>query len=128
MAKTAGDKLSADIQKILAEYGETLDKDLDAVTKKIAQKGAKTLKAVSRSTFGGTGKYAGGWTSQTEKRPLHASAVIYNAAAPGLAHLLENGHASPNGGRVPGRAHIKSVEEQLVKEYEEEVLNAIKGD
>ena len=45
-----------------------------------------------------------------------------------LTHLLENGHASPNGGRVPGRAHIKPVEEQLVKEYEEEVLNAIKGD
>lgn len=119
--------LAAECKKILNEYADDLAKNVDEVTKAIGKKGAAALRDASRATFGGTGKYASGWSSEEEKRPLHSKAIIYNKKAPGLAHLLENGHASPNGGRVPGRAHIAPVEEQLIKEYEEAIKDAIKS-
>lgn len=119
------EKLSDSIKDLLDDYAETIDKDVNEVTKKVAQKGAKAIAESARSMFGGSGNYASGWTSQTENKRWAASAVIYNAKAPGLAHLLENGHATVNGGRVPGRAHVAPVEELIIKEYEEAVKNAI---
>ena len=127
MAKTALDNLDAAIMKILTDYETTLNEDLDIVTRKVAQAGAKAIGASARAMFGGSGKYAAGWTSQTEKRRLGAYAVIYNQAAPGLAHLLENGHAKVGGGRVEGRPHIAPVEQEIIKDYEEAVRNAISG-
>jgi hypothetical protein len=47
--------------------------------------------------------------------------VVYNADAPGLAHLLEHGHANVNGGRTPGRAHIAPVEEMVLEQFEKEL-------
>lgn len=127
MANTPIDRLDAAIKKILSEYEETITMDVDAATKKVARAGAKAVSASARATFGGSGKYANGWTSETEKKRWSSTGVIYNAAAPGLAHLLENGHAKVGGGRVEGRPHIAPVEEEINKEYEEAVIRAING-
>ena len=43
------------------------------------------------------------------------------ATVPGLPHLLEYGHAKRGGGRVPGRAHIKPVEDKITKDFERKV-------
>lgn len=45
-----------------------------------------------------------------------ASAVIYNKKQPGLAHLLEHGHAKVGGGRTRALEHVLPVEEQLAGE------------
>lgn len=119
--KTPADQLAAAIDKVLAEYGDNVKDNLDTITKEFAQMGAKAVKSASRGAFGGTGKYAKGWTSRYETGRMSAQGVIYNAATPGLPHLLENGHAKRGGGRVAGKAHIAPVEAQLVKEYTEAV-------
>lgn len=120
MARTIPvDQLTRSIEKILSEYSGDVQTDVNEAVKKVSMAGAKAVKASARSSFGGTGKYAAGWTSKAETGRLSAQGVIYNKDTPGLPHLLENGHANRGGGRTPGRAHIKPVEEKIVKDFEE---------
>ena len=118
------DALASNISKILQEYGEDVTERLDDVTQKLAKQGQKALRGESRSRFGGTGKYASGWTTTLERNNLGVTAVIHNKT-PGLPHLLENGHANRGGGRTSGRTHIAPVEEKLVNALLEAVQNDI---
>ena len=119
------DRLATEVEKILQDYGEDVQQNLNEITSAMAKKGAQTLRSQSRGTFGGSGKYAKGWTSQAVTGRLSAQGTIYNKDVPGLPHLLENGHANRNGGRTPGREHIKPVEEALIKEFEQKVKSKL---
>lgn len=119
------DQLTVEVNKILEKYGDDVKDNVNNIVKDITKKGATALKGESRSTFGGTGKYASGWTSQTETGRFSAQGTIYNGTVPGLPHLLEHGHANRGGGRTPGRVHIAPVEEQLVREFESKVKSKL---
>ena len=124
MAKSTVDTLAADIQKILDDYeGDIRDLNKETV-RKIGQKGVQALKSAS-GVFGGTGKYASGWSSKVEETRMASKATLYNGKVPGLPHLLENGHAKRNGGRVSGKVHIKPVEDELIKAFEQELEQGI---
>ena len=120
MAKTTVDTLAEDIQKILEESGEEVTKLTKETVKKVAQKGVQALKSNS-GMFGGTGKYASGWSSKVEEGRLNTTATLYNAKVPGLPHLLENGHAKRGGGRVSGRTHIAPVEAEIERIFTQEL-------
>ena len=126
--RITADRLDEEIKKILDDYGEDVEKNLDEITKKVAQKGRSALRNESKSKFGGTGKYAQGWQVTPVKYPHYTSCVIHNKLA-GLPHLLEHGHVLIMGGRkvgfVEGREHISIVEDELIKQYEREVLNVL---
>ena len=124
MAKTPIDKLNTAVSKILAEYEGNITKNVAEVTKEIGKKGAQAVKASAMGAVKGK-RYASGWTYEAKQTRLSTSVVIYNKSLPGLAHLLEKGHAKVGGGRVDGRPHIAPVEEELIKDYEEGVRNAI---
>ena len=111
------DQLQSELHKILEEYGEDVANGTREAVTKVAQKGAKAVRGNSAGSFGGSGKYAKGWTYQSEYRRLGSIATIYNKT-PGLPHLLENGHAKRGGGRVSGRTHIAPVETEIITEYE----------
>lgn len=120
--KSTVDTLAVDVEKILEEYQGDVELLNKEAIKAIAQKGKQALQNSSRSTFGGTGAYAAGWAVKVEdQNRAFAKATLYNAKLPSLPHLLENGHAKRSGGRVSGRAHIKPVEEELIKAFEEEL-------
>lgn len=127
MAKVTPDKLGAEIDKILAKYGDEVEENIDAIRKKVAQKGAQALRNESKSKFNGT-DYAKGWTVTEVKNPHYTSAVIHNKK-PGLPHLLEYGHVLILGGRtvgrVQGREHIAPVEQKLIEEFENEVVSKL---
>lgn len=123
--KVPSDQLAAAVAKILDEYGGDVQQNLGEIVKKLSKKGASTLRSQSRSTFGGTGKYAKGWTSQVETGRVSAQGTIYNKDLPGLPHLLEHGHANRGGGRTPGRAHIAPVEQALINEFESQVKSKL---
>lgn len=118
------DKLTQEVDKILSEYGGDVQGNLNTIVGQMSKKGAQTLRQQSKNTFGGTGKYAKGWTSTVETGRVSAQGTIYNKT-PGLPHLLENGHALRGGGRTPGRPHIKPVEEALVSEFESKVKSKL---
>lgn len=115
MSRVTADGFAAAVNKILEDYKDGIVQNSDAVVKKIAQKGAKEVQAAS-GVIGGTGKYAKGWAATLEKGILSSTGIIYNKT-PGLPHLLENGHAKRNGGRVGGRSHIAPAEETIIEEF-----------
>lgn len=120
-----GIDLQAEVAKILSEYGDDITARIKDATKEVAKAAAKTVKANSKANFGGTGKYAKGWTSQVETNQYSAQGIIYNKSVPGLPHLLEHGHALRGGGRVPGREHIAPVEREVIESFEKAIERAI---
>lgn len=117
MAKTCTiDNMDAAIMDILNEYEEFTTQTVREAVQKIAKEGAKALKS-SSGAFGGSGKYARGWTTTSEGGRFDTTVTIHNRT-PGLPHLLENGHAKRGGGRVAGRVHIAPVESKLIGDYE----------
>lgn len=123
MAKTPVEKFQQAVAQVLSDYAQDASKTLDDLTKAIGKKGAQAVKNASAGAYGG-GRYSKGWTSTIEQTRLSTTAVIHNKT-PGLPHLLEHGHAKRNGGRVAGREHIAPVEEEIVKEFEKAVEQAL---
>jgi len=119
------DGLSDALEQILAQYGADVEESNAEIVQKTAQRAARALREESKKTFGGSGRYAKGWTSETRKGRLRAEATVYNKTAPGLAHLLEHGHANRDGGRTPGRSHIAPVEEAIVTAFQKEVEDSL---
>ena len=117
--------LETKINKILKEFADEIQTETNTIANKLAKAGAKQINANAAGTFNGR-KYSSSWTTTTEKSRTGNTETIHSKM-PGLPHLLENGHASRYGGRVSGRTHIAPVEEELVKKFEEEIINVIQG-
>ena len=112
MARKVGiDGLQAAVEKILKDYGDEVAEKNEEVVQKIARRGATALKQEAGAKFKGH-KYAAGWGVTFEGDRIHKK-------TPGLAHLLEHGHAKRGGGRVDGTIHIKPVEDEIVKLFED---------
>lgn len=119
--KIAISQLSSSIVDAIKEYTDEVEEGLEEAKEKAAKDAVKTLKVTSPKRFG---KYAKAWRAKKVGKAwvIHVAAPHYR-----LAHLLEKGHAKRGGGRVPGRAHIAPVEEQAIKQFEDEVKKAIRG-
>lgn len=125
MAKaTPHDQLASAITKALEEYAGEVTAGTKEAVKEVTKAGAKAVKQASKKAFGGTGEYAKSWTYKVETDRVGATGVIYSKQ-PRLPHLLENGHMLRNGRFWPGKQHIKPVEEQIVEDFEKEVVKDI---
>ena len=118
--KVSIDGLEDAINDILKDYENDVKKAAAPVIKKAAETAKAELRATSPED---TGEYKKGW--RYKKSSDGMSYTIYNDAKPGLTHLLENGHASRNGGRVAAKPHIKPVEEKVKEALPDELKNAI---
>lgn len=122
--KTPIDKLTAAINSALKDYASGIETEVSAAAVRVAKAGAKALKAESKKLFG-NGRYARGWTAATNKGKRKTTGIVYNKDVPGLAHLLEHGHALRGGGRTKANPHIAPVEVKIVEEFEKEVESLI---
>lgn len=118
MASISPDQLQEQLQKILSQYQDDVDRTTAECVKEVAKAGRKALRANSPKK---KGEYAKGWSFQVNKQRLYTVATLYNNK-PGLPHLLEFGHVSRNGtgrsyGYVGARPHIASVEQSVIQEY-----------
>ena len=126
------DDLGDEIKKIIREYGEDLTREIDAVGKKVSDKGKQVLRNESALEFKSRKnlqRYAKGWRVIAEPDRLYVSYEIYNKSQPTLTHLLENGHEMRGWAeglpRFPGRPHIDPVAEELAEEFYKEVQDAV---
>lgn len=115
MTKIKMSQLASAIEKELTRYGKETTETVRQTVEEVSEEAVSSLKATSPRK---RGKYAKGWTAKaTKDTTTGLTKTVHNRAA-GLTHLLENGHAKQNGGRVAGRPHIKPVETRSVQKLE----------
>lgn len=118
------DDLADTLAEELAAYSQEVTDDLKREVKQTAKEMVTQLKATSPFD---SSDYASGWTSTTESEGRNTVQVrVYNRKKPTLTHLLENGHAKVNGGRVEGKAHIGPAEQAAEKRLENKVVVMVK--
>ena len=108
-----------------SQLGEEIAQEVEQKTKQIADKGAKDLRNASEQfNKYSKGKYAKGWKVQKE-----ADGYVLHNTQYQLPHLLEYPHPIIAYGKQvaywSGKAHIKPIEEQIIKDMEEQVNNLI---
>ena len=99
---------SDSMSDLLADYISDMD---DIVEEEIDGAAKKMLKEVKRlsPSWGEnrTGEYKRGWKIVKETKHLRKKRIIWNEKHYRRVHLLENGHASRNGGRVQAFPHVE---------------------
>lgn len=119
-----------DIEEILGEYSKELDDALYEEAKDIAKDGVSKLKQTSpinKNNTSNRGRYRKGWRMDIEKGFGTVEATIYNKTDYQLTHLLEKPHLKRNGGVTIPQVHIKLVEEQCIKDFEEKITRKIEA-
>jgi hypothetical protein len=108
------------INGILEECGDEAIGAIETATKKTSQKVVKDLR--KGGSYNGGKEFNKGWTAKTDTTRNGLNAVVYNKTKPGLAHLLEFGHAKQNGGRTKAFNFIApvadAVEDDFVEAFE----------
>lgn len=116
MAKVSIDDFAEAINEMLDGYSDDVLNALVEATDEVAKQTVTELKQTSpkqTSPKQTGGKYAKSWTKQKAKRTtLSATSTVYNRRYQ-LTHLLENGHATRNGGRTKAYPHIAPAEDKL---------------
>ena len=117
------DNFGAELEKILEDYGQNVTEKTRAAVLEAAKVAKQETKAGAPVRKGkGGGEYRKGWAVKEDAASrLRTEAIVYNRSRYQLAHLLEKGHASRNGGRVAARVHIKPAEEHAIKNMEEAI-------
>lgn len=121
MAKKVGlEKFAAELEKIVAKYGEDIQEHSKEVVRTVARKGVQAVAQEADAKGIGHGRYSAGWKAQIEQDRMVASATLYNVR-PGLPHLLEHGHMLRNGRRSTGKPHAGPAE-QMINEFFERTM------
>lgn len=112
--------LADEVMKLMREYADDVSEEMKTEAKAVAKEAVKELKRISPEGTGSKkGHYKEGWASKVESENAVSIGIrIYNRKKPGLAHLLEKGHAKRGGGRVEGQPHISTAEENAIENYE----------
>lgn len=117
-------ELEVEITKALAEYSQEVAEGVQAEIENAAKELVHTLRKTSPKE---TGDYARGWTQKVEfKNSEDIRIRVYNRTKPQLTHLLENGHAKVDGGRVDGKPHIRPAEQDMEKKLGKAIRMVVK--
>ena len=106
---------SVQFNAILTDYEQRTIPEIATIADSVAKEAVNML----HGAYPNGSAYNAGWTSKSQNtgtdyvRIIHGKAPTYQ-----LAHLLEFGHATRNGGRVGGITHIKPIEEWATAEFE----------
>ena len=118
IVKIEAEDLPKEVVKQLENWGGgELRKKINDAIKETALQGEEILKENSPRR---TGRYAESWDATLRKKKYSAITgleqwSIRNKDHYQLTHLLENGHASRNGGRVKPHEHIKTTDDLVTQ-------------
>ena len=122
--KTTAQNLSVVLEKMLSEYTDEVRR---GVKKDVHDVAIECRDEIKKKSPVDTGKYRAGWATRTAFESLYDIRMeVYNRSKPELTHLLENGHAKVNGGRVSGRPHIRPADEHAEEELDRRVKATVK--
>ena len=119
------DLLAEELATAISDYSEAVTEE---VMKAIDEESKKAIKELRDRSPKLTGDYAKGWTSKNTYKGKYSKVnTIHNKTDYQLTHLLENGHAKRNGGRVAAIPHIKPVETRTIENLTRRVESAANG-
>lgn len=115
--------VSIQMQKILDEYDDKVNRVLENAANTAADESAQKLQNTSPRK---SGEYASGWTVEKKGK---GDTIVYNKEG-WKTMLLENGHVIRNKkgtyGRTRGIKHIKPVETWANKEFQQKIERGLK--
>ncbi len=118
------DNLSAEIVLAVQQYTEdvsaAIEQELDGTSKAV-------LADVKAGSPVDRGDYKKGWRRVKSSGGGSTTYTIHQKSKPWLAHLLENGHAKVNGGRVSGTPHIRPAYEKHGPAMYQRIKRIIEG-
>lgn len=128
--KVAINEFSNAVNDILKEYADDVYDDVKDIVDDVTDEALGILKDAAPV---GKGKRAGEYKKALKKKkvsetPTNKTNVLY-AEAPHyrLTHLLENGHATRNGGRTKPQEHFGKADKFINDELSERVERKIGG-
>lgn len=125
MAAIKVSELAQAVAQELSDYSQDVT---DGVKKEVKQGAKDVVTGLKQTSPRNSGDYAKGWKSRVEyESPEDIRVRVYNSKKPQLTHLLENGHAKQNGGRVNGTPHIGPAEQKAEKSLESKVKVVVRG-
>ena len=125
MRKIPIDSLADDIINGLKEYADLTS---EVLKKAVKRSGNRVCQEIKNNAPKDQGDYQKSWSIRKEKETAHElNLVVYSKNRYQLAHLLEKGHATRNGGRTKAKPHIKPAEEIGIKQLQEDIERALKG-
>lgn len=117
------DDMVDEIMKGLEEYASLAGDTLKDAVKKAGDTAKKEVKENAPKR---TGAYKKSWTVKKIKETSNSlELVVHSKSKYQLTHLLENGHATRNGGRTKAMPHIKPAEEKAVKQLQEDIVKGL---
>lgn len=112
--------LADTVAKELSEYKQDVTDDLKKEIKQVAKACKQEIQQNSPAL---TGSYRKGWRDRVEYESRDdVRVIVHNKTDYQLTHLLENGHAKVNGGRVNAQPHIAPACENA----EKKLINKVK--
>ena len=122
----SGEMLSKEIMKALEGYADDISDIVEKDANEIGKEATNKLKQTSPK--GATGEYAKGWKLRKDKKGKNNYIIkLYNKDHYQLTHLLEFGHATANGGHTESQPHIRPVEQEYGKKFEDKLRKDIGG-
>lgn len=122
----SGEMLSKEIMKALEGYADDISDIVEKDANEIGKEAVKTIK--QESPKGTTGEYAKSWRLRKDKKGKNSYIVkLYNKDHYQLTHLLEFGHATADGGHTEAQPHIRPVEQEYSKKFEDKLKQDIGG-
>ena len=118
------ERLGAVIGNMVAEYSTEVKERADQAGEKAVKKLVKLTKA---SAPVDTGSFKKNITWSAKANALGVKEYVWHVKAPDhrLTHLLVHGHATVNGGRVPGNTFLQEALDAVLPEYLEDIEEAI---
>ena len=133
MARKHTSRMTITSSEVSAAIKEQLNNYREDVTQVVREAVTETLQDGLRE-IGPTGqyqdrsgKYRQSFRVETTITPVYAGGTLYaNEDGYRLAHLLEYGHKTRNGGRTRAFPHWRPVEKKMTNTFEERVIDGIK--
>lgn len=124
MAGISLDDLGAAISDALEEYAQEVT---DEVFDDVLETAEKCKDTLQRTSPKDSGDYARGWTvKKAYADQFDIRVQVHNKDHYQLTHLLNDGHAKKNGGRVEGDHHISKARDQAEKDLHTSVKVGLK--
>lgn len=114
MAKITMDNFAKEVEKVLEEYADDVNDNMKTAVHEVGKLGVRLIRQTARQKIKSK-EYHKGFRLWSETRRLSQIETIYNQDHPGIAHLLEHGHALRGGGRssTEAREHFAPVEAEM---------------